>query len=82
MGQSIMRFVKGLCAGTIVGALLAAPDGALLGWIIALATSAPRHGPVIGWWTLAFALAGGAIGATIGGVLAACADRLTLPPPE
>jgi hypothetical protein len=77
-----MRFVKGLCAGTIVGALLAAPDGALIGWIIAAVTSAPQRGPVIGWWAMVFALAGGLIGATVGGMLAAFAGRMTLPPPE
>jgi hypothetical protein len=81
-GGFTMRLIKGLCAGAILGVLLAAPDGALIGWIVAAVTSAPERGPIIGWWALTFALAGGLIGATVGGVLGACANRLTLPPPE
>ncbi len=66
-----MRIARGIFWGGLIGSLILAPDGALVGLFV---------GDVVRG-TLAGALAGAILGAIVGAIAALAGPRMILPPP-
>jgi hypothetical protein len=78
----MLRFLRWIVTGALIGALLTCVDGLILGALFAGDTAEGEALPGPVRWAIAFAVGGAIVGGMIGAMACLLGPRMVLPPPQ